>query len=329
MKRPGGRVLVASLMSAVSGFLAVTLFLPAVTAVVHRTAHQSSMRMVTVPKGWKTYTYGKAAISVPGDWAVTYNSACPNTTAAGILLLGSSTVGCVVYHYSPTSVAVTKIQASAENALTNPTMVNGTVVYVQFGSPSRIVWVIPALDVVVAASAPDANRILHTIRRAPGAGSTTSTTRPARSRLPAVVNGLPLLELAKHALGASEGYSVVKPTQVRVVVATEAALLQLAGHSGGTTSPQYIITLHGRFTSISGDASPAVPPGASTTTTAPHTAPLTTMVLLVPMANGEGTTGIAVGVGDPDLATLGRVYDLDPYVASLAGVSVPVGPLPG
>jgi hypothetical protein len=59
--------------------------------------------------------------------------------------------------------------------------------------------------------------------------------------------------------------------------------------------------------------------------------PSTTMVLMVPMANGEGTTGIAVGVGlgDPDLATLGSVYDLDPYVASLAGVTVQIGPLPG
>jgi hypothetical protein len=143
-----------------------------------------------------------------------------------------------------------------------------------------------------------------------------------------VVNGVPLLDLAKHALGASEGYSVMKPTQVRLVIATEAALLQQAGQSGGTTSPQYIITLHGRFTPISGGTA-AVPPGASTTTTAPHIVPLTTMVLMVPMANGEGTTGIAVGVGDPDLATLGSVYDLDPYVASLAGVTVQIGPLPG
>lgn len=153
---------------------------------------------------------------------------------------------------------------------------------------------------------------------------------PVSRPLPPVVNGVPLLDLAKHALGAAEGYSVKKPTQVRVVIATEAALsLQLAGQSGGSTSPQYLITLQGRFTPVGGDTTVAVSPGASTTTTAPRTVPLTTMVLLVPMANGEGTSGIGVGVGDPNLATLGRVYDLDPYVKSLAGVSVPIGPLPG
>jgi hypothetical protein len=53
------------------------------------------------------------------------------------------------------------------------------------------------------------------------------------------------------------------------------------------------------------------------------------MILEVPIPVDDSTNGVAVGIGDPDLAELGRVYDLDPYVASLAGVSVPVGPLPG
>jgi hypothetical protein len=167
MKRSRSPFLVAGLISAVSGLLTVTLFVSEAAAAVLPTTHPSSVRMVSVPRGWKTYTYGKVAISVPADWAVKHNSACPNTTAPGILLLGSSPTSCVDYHYSPTSVAITIAQASAENGDTNPIMVNGMAVYVQFGSPSRIIWVVPALDVVVAASAPDANRILHTIRKAP------------------------------------------------------------------------------------------------------------------------------------------------------------------
>ena len=54
------------------------------------------------------------------------------------------------------------------------------------------------------------------------------------------------------------------------------------------------------------------------------------MVLQLPLPLARGTTtGVAVGVGTPNLATLGRVYNLDPYIKSLAGVRVPIGPLPG
>ena len=49
--------------------------------------------------------------------------------------------------------------------------------------------------------------------------------------------------------------------------------------------------------------------------------------LSLPLVSGT-TTGIAVGVGAPDMAKLGRVYDLDPYIKALAGVTVPIGPIP-
>src|ERR1022692_825103 len=42
---------------------------------------------LAVPTGWKTYAYGKAAISVPSDWVVTGNG-CGVGTAPGTLLLG-------------------------------------------------------------------------------------------------------------------------------------------------------------------------------------------------------------------------------------------------
>ena len=38
---------------------------------------------------------------------------------------------------------------------------------------------------------------------------------------------------------------------------------------------------------------------------------------------------VETALGTPDLAELGRIYDLDPYIKSLAGVPVPIGPVPG
>ena len=53
---------------------------------------------------------------------------------------------------------------------------------------------------------------------------TKPTVRRISQALPAVVNGVPLLDLARHALGAAEAYSVSKPVGVRAVVTTQAAL---------------------------------------------------------------------------------------------------------
>jgi hypothetical protein len=44
---------------------------------------------VAVPPGWKTYTYGKVRISVPKDWAVVTNYACPGSPSVGTLYLGA------------------------------------------------------------------------------------------------------------------------------------------------------------------------------------------------------------------------------------------------
>ena len=144
--------------------------------------------------------------------------------------------------------------------------------------------------------------------------------------LPAVVDGIPLLDLAKHALGAAEAYSVSKPVSVRAALTTQAALYAQVPASGGGTGPEYVVTLRGRFNSKSfATAEPA-----STTATDPSSVQVTTMVLELPIPLTSGaTTGVAVGVGTPDMAMLGNVYDLDPYIRSLAGVSVPIGPLPG
>jgi hypothetical protein len=149
----------------------------------------------------------------------------------------------------------------------------------------------------------------------------------AQSRpLPAIVNGVPMLDLAKHALGAAEAYGVTKPFHVQAVITTEAALRAQFSVGRGATEPEYVVTLDGRFSC--GYCGTAIPP--STTTTDPSAVRISTMVLELPIPLPSGaTTGVAVGVGTPDLAKLGHIYDLDPYVKSLAGVSVPKGPLPG
>ena len=67
----------------------------------------------------------------------------------------------------------------------------------------------------------------------------------------------------------------------------------------------------------------------STTTTNPSTVRVSTMVLQLPIPLSAGaTTGVAVAVGTPGLAKLGHTYNLDPYISSLAGVRVPIGPVP-
>jgi hypothetical protein len=141
------------------------------------------------------------------------------------------------------------------------------------------------------------------------------------------VDGVPLLALAKHALGTAEEYSVSKPSDIRVVVSTHAVLSKPESPSAGSIDPEYVITLQGRFTCGSCDTAEI-----KTRTTTLTRIVLSTMLIEVPVSNLSATTGMYVGhvgLGDPDLSKLGRVYDLDPYIASLAGVPVPIGPAPG
>jgi hypothetical protein len=152
------------------------------------------------------------------------------------------------------------------------------------------------------------------------------TVRKVSRALPAVLNGVPLLGLAKHALGAAEAYSVSKPFNVRAVITTQAALYAQVPTAGGSTDPEYVVTLRGRFTCGACGISTATLVPVSTTTTDPLSVHVSTMVLQLPLPLTTGTNGIAVGVGTPNMAKLGKVYDLDPYIKSLAGVTVPVGP---
>ena len=167
-----------------------------------------------------------------------------------------------------------------------------------------------------------------------GCGPTASGSKPplrqtpnARSRtLPASVNGVPLLDLAKRALGAAEAYSVSKPTTVRAIVTTQAALYAQVPFAGGSAKPEFVVTLRGRFSC--GTCGTAI--STSTASTDSSTVRVSTMVLQLPIPLVPGaTTGVAVGMGTPVVAKLGHTYDLDPYIKPLAGVPVAIGPVPG
>jgi len=128
----------------------------------------STLPSVSVPQGWTSYTYGKAAISVPSSWEVKHDTNCPNTNAPGALLLGYPKGGpehCPAYSVV-NYVAIFDIPAGSVSgsASQKPTMVNRVPVFVGFGSSSTIVWTAPSLGVEIIGTGSDANRILHTLR---------------------------------------------------------------------------------------------------------------------------------------------------------------------
>jgi hypothetical protein len=142
----------------------------------------------SVDRGWKTYVYEQVAISVPANWHVVTDYGCPEPSGPGTLFLGSSKLlgaSCPAYSINVDSVTLTSPIAypspSDVAGLCPSIRVNGLVVDVEPCSSSnttgRISWVVPALGVAVAASAPGGasvgtgsttlvGRVLRTLRRA-------------------------------------------------------------------------------------------------------------------------------------------------------------------
>jgi len=121
-------------------------------------------------------------------------------------------------------------------------------------------------------------------------------------------------------------YSVWKPVDLRAVVTTRAMLTAQFRAAGGTTRPEYVVALRGRFTCGCCGAAMLSP----ATTTDPSEVQVSTMVLQVPAPLADwATTGVTVGVGTPVMAELGQACDLDLYTKSLTRVPVPPGPLYG
>jgi hypothetical protein len=142
-------------------------------------AHPSSP--VSVPKGWKTYSYKEAQISVPGSWTT---SPCPGSSATGRLILGTQPIiFCTYSRYRGTATVTLSVPSPAAVALAlakknrtcGPLKVNRLVVLVSCAAipgnfDNYTQWIIPSLGVqAVSTSAFDsdgvASRVLHTIRR--------------------------------------------------------------------------------------------------------------------------------------------------------------------
>ena len=156
---------------ALKGLLAFAVLPLLVAACGGSTTASSTTTTVSIPSGWKTYTYGKMAIAVPSTWAVKHDTNCPNAHVPGALLLGVPPVlmQCVAYQYPATVVTVSQITAGTPGVSSpgqKPVMVNGVPVYVGFGSPSSLEWAVPSLGVEIRGSGPDANRVLHTLHKA-------------------------------------------------------------------------------------------------------------------------------------------------------------------
>jgi hypothetical protein len=143
---------------------------------------------VSIQRGWKTYTFGKAAISVPRTWAVRHRGySCVKRIApvAGTLFLlsQSSSDLCVRSNVNSNSVTISPLPAgnTYRQPLCPPVKVNRLTTYIGPCSSSNAagitVWSVPALGVQALGTGTASEnvtgrgngtivgRILHTLRR--------------------------------------------------------------------------------------------------------------------------------------------------------------------
>jgi hypothetical protein len=128
-------------------------------------------RSVVVPSGWNSYTYGKAKISVPSGWAVYRETNC-GYSPQGWLTLGFPKIlaSCQALAVSRNDVFVTSLAGSNPNRAiplgSKTAIVNGVRVYIAPRSHDSAEWVVPTLDVLIDATGPASNAVLHTLRSA-------------------------------------------------------------------------------------------------------------------------------------------------------------------
>jgi hypothetical protein len=134
-----------------------------------RTITTSARATVRVPEGWKTDTYGKVAISVPGTWQVKRDTNWPNTAAPGALLLGypKTPEFCPEYRSTVSDVALINPPGAASWSVARekPEMINGVEVYPGFGSPAALEWMVPSLGIEIIGTGPLADTIVSTLHR--------------------------------------------------------------------------------------------------------------------------------------------------------------------
>jgi hypothetical protein len=138
---------------------------------------------VSIPKGWKTYTYQEAAISVPSSW---HTNSCPDPSPPGALNLGDAGRSCSStpqggFNYvilSPLSPSFLQTEETYKS--TCATKVNGLAIDVVAcdiagNLDNSTIWLVPSLGVEVTAlpkvsagtnSSGLMERVLHTLRAA-------------------------------------------------------------------------------------------------------------------------------------------------------------------
>ncbi len=155
-----------------AGLLALVASPLLISACSSSTTASQGTTIASIPSGWKTYTYGKVAISAPGNWAVKQDNNCPDSSAPGTLHLGLPAVDLSCPTPSPSIGSVVVWQLSAETGSSvDPTgqksmTINGIPVKVGFGSPTLNVWTVPSLRVQITGTGPKSLQVMHTLRRA-------------------------------------------------------------------------------------------------------------------------------------------------------------------
>lgn len=143
----------SALVIALAGSLAVVVAAPAAIASATGATSTSQLRSIPVPAGWKTYTFDRAAISVPATWAVTHDSDCLDSRAPGLLILGAPKT----FHRCPdTANGITGIVTVASTSR------GDSVFYVGTGSPKTLSRAVGRVKAYAAGT--DARTILSTLR---------------------------------------------------------------------------------------------------------------------------------------------------------------------
>jgi hypothetical protein len=174
MKRIGTTMVFLVIASSVFG-----TWFSTVASATMRTSHPAS-----TPRGWKSYTYREARISVPSNWAVEHNEGCPVLSAPGTLQLGPAKgpSSCLPGIRDTNIVSLSPLSASDYYALTCPKIeVNGLAIVVGPCTSSNtagiVIYAIPALGVQAVGSGVGSENVtgpgtstivglvLHTLRR--------------------------------------------------------------------------------------------------------------------------------------------------------------------
>ena len=159
----------------VSGLLALFLLgvLPgmstssAASLVSTKMVNATSSRTVAIPRGWRTYSYASALISVPADWAVERNDPCPHSVATGLLVLGSPPgydcpeEGPPENHLELTAEFMTTGPQRSPSAIEN---INGLQVDIFASTSKELVGDVPSLGLEISATGSDSRRMLDTLQ---------------------------------------------------------------------------------------------------------------------------------------------------------------------